>query len=32
MDVENLDFSDKHDYEYINENEIEDLRKQLNEN
>ncbi|XP_051881025.1 protein THEMIS [Pristis pectinata] len=32
VDVENLDLSDKQDYEYINENEIEDLRKQLNEN
>ncbi|XP_059837508.1 protein THEMIS isoform X1 [Hypanus sabinus] len=31
-DLENLDLSDKHDYEYINENEIEDIRKQLNEN
>ncbi|XP_062926724.1 protein THEMIS [Mobula hypostoma] len=31
-DLENLNLSDEHDYEYINENEIEDVRKQLNEN
>uniref|UniRef100_UPI00398F20FF protein THEMIS n=1 Tax=Pristiophorus japonicus TaxID=55135 RepID=UPI00398F20FF len=32
VDVENLALSDKHDYEYIDENKVEDLRKQLNEN
>ncbi|XP_078397420.1 protein THEMIS [Cetorhinus maximus] len=32
VDFENLDLSDKHDYEYIDENTVEDLRKQLNEN
>ncbi|XP_078069842.1 protein THEMIS [Mustelus asterias] len=32
IDVENLNLSDKHDYEYIDEDKIEDLRKQLNKN
>ncbi|GCB70723.1 protein THEMIS isoform X1 [Scyliorhinus torazame] len=32
VDVENLDLSDKHDYEYIDDGKVEELRKQLNEN
>ncbi|XP_041044147.1 protein THEMIS isoform X2 [Carcharodon carcharias] len=32
VDFENLDLSDNQDYEYIDENKVEDLRKQLNEN
>ncbi|XP_067840669.1 protein THEMIS [Heptranchias perlo] len=32
VNIESLDLADKHDYEYIDENKVEDLRKQLNEN
>ncbi|XP_060710817.1 protein THEMIS [Hemiscyllium ocellatum] len=32
LDIANLDLSDKHDYEYIDDSKVEDLRKQLNEN